>query len=377
MVGHNKNFLYDTTEYWYRQRIVDRLHEIYSKNDNNSLLLPMIIENNDISIVKSAIILFGSWENAIREAGINYNQHNNSRDLVSDFWSPEKVLEHIQILYRSKFDLSANFIKHVYPELYFASTDKRIFSGWFNALFEAGVDYKYLHSESARFWTPSRIIRILFEYDHTYGNLQSDFIRKLNPSLYSGAHRYFKTWSEALEHSGRHLARNAVKVTLGQLRTYILKEYLKTIYDLLEVDYKINTIPDVDFGANQFDIPELQELPNYFLEIPGNGDPIYVITNYRSWGFDVEQTINNILPKYPRINIYYSIGEPRQWLTNNVKFINTNNFYNDLAALGRDETISDLGLLSRGGIPKAYQEQYDAIMNSIKKKLKEKKNHTT
>ena len=365
--------------YWYRQQIVDKIHELYSNGTNYHLSLSEIILNNDLNLFKSSILRFGSWENAIQKAGINQDIKRNDYEDDTNYWSSEMVLDQIKLLYESKFDLGAHFIKNVYPDLYSISTNKSYFGSWANALFEAEVDYKTLRASSRRFWTRQRILTTLHDYDYAYGNLQPVFIRGFNPSLYLNSHRYFKNWSETLVAAGLNLNKNLIKVKLEPLRTSILMEYTKTIFELLDKKYQVSTEKkDINFPVNEsynneIEESENQRYPGNYLVLNDDKNQVAITTAYRSWGAEADRKARALLTDYQRVICYYIFGEPRQWVDDNVKFINFEQFYPDLAARGRDDVISDLSLQGRGGIPGEYMEQYTNTVKAINKTIKDKK----
>ena len=115
----------NSDDYWYRQAVADRVHELYGSGNVKALHLPRVITNGKTPLVKAAIILFGGWYNAVLEAGIEPKAIDKLTHLTRDFWSPETVVEQIGILYGSRMDLGAGFIRHVYPELYYNAIAKQ------------------------------------------------------------------------------------------------------------------------------------------------------------------------------------------------------------------------------------------------------------
>lgn len=372
MAGQNDDLWNVEEQYWYRQRVVDKLHNLYTDGNLKSLSLPEVIEGNGLALVKSAIILFGSWEHAISEAGVKPENANLSNVLGSDYWTPERILEQIKILFHFKFDLSAHFIKSVYPELYYLAKNKEYFGGWSKALDDAEIDFKSLRRPAFRFWTLARIFRTLHDYEHTYGNIQSNFIRILNPSLYSASHRYFRTWAETIASSGLKVDRNMMKVLLEPFREFILMECVKKIYETLEIEHKIQNTPSPDQQTGSLNVLMIEDLPNYRIETSDVDGNAYIMAKYRSWDLGLVPEICEVIDTNTNVIIYHSIGEPRQWLDDKVQFINIKTFYPELMARGRDDLIAELALLARGGIPKKHEAQFNIIMKSIKKMLKKK-----
>jgi len=378
MVGQNNSLGLTTEDFWYRQRVIDTIQNLYSQRNSNEhelppLFLPNVISNNGIELFKASIFLFSSWENALQEAGIPLSEYHKIKKLHHEFWTPENIVAQIRILYEHNFDLSSGFIKFVYPDLYGSTINKLNFGSWWKALSEAEVDYRKLRSNSLRFWTMNRILTAILIYDQTYGNVQPEFIRKYNPSLYFGSHRYFKTWSEAMERAGVSQIRNLGKVLLEPFRNYLLNQYLQKVLDIDGIEFKMDENKNRHPIIKHFDISEYQEFEYNNLVISRKEGETYLTTNFFSWGFDVELRIFEILKIYHDIELYHSVGEPRKWVDQHVKFINVMDFYSELECLGRDDMISELSHIARGGIPKKFQKQYEVIMKPIKEILKKHK----
>jgi hypothetical protein len=377
--------------FWYRQKVVNQIIELNTENpdidDNveedtlNPLFLPQLIKTKGTHLFQSAIMLFGGWKNALRVAGLNEKTEDELNVLNNDYWDQDKIIEQIQLLFNYKFDLTAGFIRVVYPELYNAALKKDNFGSWAKALDEAELDFRCLHHNTRTFWTISRIMRTIIDYEDCYGNIQPEAIRNLNPSLYIRAHRYFKSWSGTVQRAGLNLIKNKIKVHLEPFRDYLVKQYLSKIFEKLQIPVK--SMEDLEFEnhlqlQNSNNGPEKVQIPknasfkqtNSVLLVNEGKELKYILPKFRSWSVGLENSIENVLKKYPNITIYHSIGEPRQWVDNNVEFENINKFYRELMSNGRDDLISELSLISRGGVPKQYQEQFEEVMAEIRKQIK-------
>jgi hypothetical protein len=377
--------------YWYRQGIIDRIHYLCSCSDNNmnkdtfsderevleepevfeeisTIALPSIIFNGELELFSASIQLFGGWENAIARAGLEQEVYNKAIDYNNNFWTPENALQQIMILHHYGFDLSSNFIKHVYPALYNATEAKDAFKTWLDALSEAGVTNKYIRSNTNRFWSINRILRTIPDYDLAYGNIQPEMIMKLNPSLYSASHRYFKTWLDTVNATGIILEKNKIKVVIEPLRDYLLMECLKKVFDAYKFQYREIPVKH-EFGIHKLldiEISKIMELPSNILQLKKGKDEVIISASYRSWGLALEERLKELQSIYPRIEVYSSVGEPRRWPGGMVNFHNTIDLYNDLTKLGRDDLVAELGLMARGGIPKEHQQLYEAVMKEYK-----------
>ena len=371
-----------TSNYWYRQSVVDRIHELYQ---NNSIELghcpnftAWAIDNNEIELLESVIIFFGTWSNAMAQSGLGPMKQQDYNETDWEYWHPERVLEHVQKLFSSHFDLSARFIKQVYPELFSAAVSKDTFASWPGTLDEAGVDPKRLRTNHFRFWTLERITRTIFDYNQTFGDIQPEVVKELNPSLYSGSRRYFKNWSETVNAAQLSLDKNLAQVILIPFREHILTEYIKRLFEIQGKEYREQPNKDHNQILDRYgsEIPMLMEFPNNILEpIDQNGRACISTTHY-SWGLNIVPEVNDLLTKYSDITYYYSSGEPRKWVNYNrstVTFIDSHHFYPELINLGLDDIISDLGLLARGGIPTRYKSLLDELLKAINVFIKKRK----
>jgi hypothetical protein len=381
MAGQLKNNeqFEDVTSYWYRQRVLDKIFEIYYGESGSvkskTLLLPDLIENQGAEVFKASIIFFGSWKNALQVGGLLPVLDKLSSNRNNDEWSLERVKKQIQLLNQTQIELSSGFIRHVYPELYHSALNKEIYGSWIDALEDAEVDIRYLKSIKNKIWTVKQIFNTLIDYDFAYGNIQSGMVRIQNPTLYSASRRYFKSWQETVAIAGLNLNRNLIKVAIEPLRNYIVIEYLKKIFEIMGCPYQEHNlgISESKMDIYGLDIPELEEIPRVVIETSDGNNKICNLASYRSWGFGIEHIIYDLMSTYKNIEIYSSVGELRSWVDENIKFKNLNMFFSELIDKGRDDIISDLSLMARGGIPKQYQDRYEGIMKSFRRSIKEKK----
>lgn len=378
MAGLNKSN--SSINFHYRQQVIDRIFELYTPPDISKIFLPGLIKQHEIELIESAILLFGSWENAIYKSGLSPEIVAKFQTSSKEFWTPEAIVEQLQILHNHGFDLSARFIKHIYPELYSAATKKINFGSWSSALEHAEIDHDYLTSEVHHFWNLNRIFGIMTDYLEAYGNLQPEFIRSINPTLYSSAHRYYPIWSKLLDAIGLNMGKNFLNFMLESFRSYIVLDLLKDILEFSGLKFSVvQTGPNITSENNsasvlELDLTKLLDVQEFYIELDEDKTKTLVLAAYRSWGYHAENEIRSHLSRWPRVICYYSIGEPRLWFGDKVRFWNINQFFPELKVKGRDEMISGLGLVLRGGIPDKYQQQYNIVMKEIKKQLKDKKN---
>ncbi len=78
--------------------------------------------------------LFGSWEQALKQAGLDYQKVTGNRP-----WTPARVVAAIRELADRGIPLSATHVKQEFPQLYHGAT-KQFPSSWAKALRAAGFD---------------------------------------------------------------------------------------------------------------------------------------------------------------------------------------------------------------------------------------------
>lgn len=93
------------------------------------------ITKNNVALLKRACRYYGSWENAVVLAGIDY-------DLIRRYkrWTKDKIIEKIQEYYKKNEDLSwRNVSLFLDPRLAAAATHGNRFSSWNDALLMANI----------------------------------------------------------------------------------------------------------------------------------------------------------------------------------------------------------------------------------------------
>ncbi len=120
---------------WTREMVILGIREInarggdlswskISSNDGDPALAAAAVRSN---------LGFGTWHDAVTEAGLDYDQVARYRH-----WTPDRVVSEIQELARKKAPLSSKLVQLNHPPLYNAA--KRRFKQWDKALEAAGLD---------------------------------------------------------------------------------------------------------------------------------------------------------------------------------------------------------------------------------------------
>ena len=123
-----KEYWADRGRDWSRLKILDAIRRRHrSRRSLRSKRVPVRLE-------QAARRLFGSWEIAIRKAGLEYDAITAKRR-----WTPERIISQIRQLARNQVPLNATYIERQHGALYRAAV--RAFpSSWGKAVRAAGLD---------------------------------------------------------------------------------------------------------------------------------------------------------------------------------------------------------------------------------------------
>jgi len=145
---------------------------------------------------------FGSWENAVRAAGYDYLRLNEIAATGYTRWTREKIITKIKELYASREapDRGLNVTAR-YPSLYSAAC--RIFGSWRKALEEAGFDEVFIELNTRRRkWNKKKVIEKIIDFYRAGEKLQSSYVQRKHPALFSAAARELGGWKKAIAAAG-------------------------------------------------------------------------------------------------------------------------------------------------------------------------------
>ncbi len=120
---------------WTREMVILGIREIHARGGDLSWSKVSSGEGEP-ALAAAAVRVnlgFGTWHDAVTEAGLNYEEVARYRH-----WTPERVVEEIRELARKKAPLSSKMVQLNHPPLYNAA--KRRFKQWDLALEAAGLD---------------------------------------------------------------------------------------------------------------------------------------------------------------------------------------------------------------------------------------------
>src|SRR5262245_51412228 len=168
------------SQYWDRQKIIKKLRDM---RDRNFPLYARYMLKNHTALFSSSQREFGSWNNALRAAGITKQ-------------APKKLHKSRLSTLRSLRDVVETHAKAAIPAglksqaaYYFGSLRK--------ALAALKTDKKLLSG-----WSKQKIITTLLRMERAKENLSSWKARCEVPALASAARNYFGSWRNALQAAG-------------------------------------------------------------------------------------------------------------------------------------------------------------------------------
>ena len=179
-------------EFWNKQKIIEGILELKERGED---LNSKYVHKTYTKLANAARIHFGSWENAIKAAGLDYEKIRQV-----EFWDKQKIIAKIKDLFDAGEDLSATNIQKIYPKLIGSAC--RYFDSWQNAIEAAGLDYNKIIK--VEFWDKRKILNKIHELHEAGEDLNDTSISKTHSKLYSAAvnKRHFGSWGKAIEAAG-------------------------------------------------------------------------------------------------------------------------------------------------------------------------------
>ncbi len=94
--------------------------------------------NENLLLYSAAYRRFGSWQNALRAAGLS--EEVIAQSFKNRKWTPDRILEEIRERYEQGGKLASGYMQRHEPSLFSAAF--RRFGSWGEAIAAAGIDYK-------------------------------------------------------------------------------------------------------------------------------------------------------------------------------------------------------------------------------------------
>ena len=178
---------------WNKDAIALEILSMYESGEN---LNYSSVATNNLSLLRAATRYFGTWETAVRFAGLDY-------DLIRRYksWTRDRIVARIQELHAKGVDLSwRNVCLNVDPQLAAAATKKSHFGSWREALETAGLNYDEIRKY--REWDDTRILDMVREFHRSGKELNAKNMEIEDITLITAARRRFDSWHKALTAAG-------------------------------------------------------------------------------------------------------------------------------------------------------------------------------
>ena len=140
---------------WNKDAIALEILSMYESGEN---LNYSSVASNNLSLLRAATRYFGTWEDAVKFAGLDYDSIRRYKS-----WTRERIIERIKELHAQSADLSwRNVCLNIDPQLAAAATKKSHFGSWREALEASGLDYDAIRRY--REWDDERILEMVREF---------------------------------------------------------------------------------------------------------------------------------------------------------------------------------------------------------------------
>lgn len=236
--NHSKQFSHED--------IFQQLRECYEENDN-FLSMDIYVASNRSPKVATIIKYFGSWNEAIKQAGLQPNASN------IELYTDEDILNALRDFYlRNGHYISTTLYQESGTRPGLPVIQKR-FGSWNNALSAADIP---LNKEMEQKYTKEEIIRVLRDFYENNGIITREFYMLSGqiPHLHTIIN-YFGTWESALEEADIDTEKDRKQYTKEEIiqsiqRCYQDSRKTMTISTYINGDYlpKLATIRRV-FGS--------------------------------------------------------------------------------------------------------------------------------
>jgi hypothetical protein len=178
---------------WSKESIGLEIVSMYESGEN---LNYSSIAANNLALLRAATRYFGTWEAAVRFAGLDYDTIRRYKS-----WTRDRIIARVQELHAQGVDLSwRNVCLNVDPQLAAAATKKSHFGSWREALEASGLDYDTIRRY--REWDDDRILDMVREFHKDGKELNAKNMEQEDITLITAARRRFDSWHQALTAAG-------------------------------------------------------------------------------------------------------------------------------------------------------------------------------
>lgn len=178
---------------WNKDAIAIEILSMYESGEN---LNYSSVATNNLSLLRAATRYFGTWEDAVLFAGLDYDSIRRYKS-----WSRDRIIARIRELHAQSVDLSwRNVCLNVDPQLAAAATKKSHFGSWREALEASGLNYDDIRKY--REWDDDRILEMVRAFHRDGKELNAKNMELEDITLITAARRRFDSWHKALTAAG-------------------------------------------------------------------------------------------------------------------------------------------------------------------------------
>ncbi|WP_462411401.1 hypothetical protein [Neobacillus sp. Marseille-QA0830] len=203
---------------WSNEKIINEL----KKNQDKKIIEILKQYKN---LYDAAAKYFGSFENAVRAAGLDYEK---MRTDTSKF-TKDELIHKLKDSYRKGEQVNDAAFRKNHKEYYHGFSS--YFSSYKDFVEAAGLNYDEISLKKANgYWTGHRVISDIKQLKKEDFDLSMSHVSKNNGDLYAAAQKYFGNWEEALKRAGisyedfRKVQRWNKELVLEKLKTFSKKE---------------------------------------------------------------------------------------------------------------------------------------------------------
>jgi hypothetical protein len=359
---------------WSREKVIDEILQLRQTGEG---LNAKQVHDNHPSLYWAAGKYFGSWRNAITEAGLDHK-----KIILYSNGSKQKIIDEILKLYESGEKLNHAHVNRIYPALTAAALSKNHFGSWRKAVEAAGLDYDEIREsvgiKKTEEWSKEKIVDEILELYNSREDLNANNMREANIALYGAAvnKRYFGSWEKAIEVAGldydkirRYQQWDRQKIIDEILRLHEAGEDLSYMsirkndralvsaafnyfenwenaikavgldYEKIRLDYQTEARKGNKFQRILKEVFRIANKEVYTNKIYHFGEEtckpdfvdkntdVWIDAKLRSWGRGIEETAHKYLNYVDKLIIYYLTGGARKWNSDKVIFRCVKEFY--------------------------------------------------
>ena len=313
--------------FWNKDKIIHKIQEMASNGEDISY---SGIVKRYYGMYQSASkdIHFGSWENAVRAAGIDYDEV-----VKVDYWSKEKVVEEIVRLFNEGEDLSVSSIHNKFNTL--LSAGSRYFGTWESAIYASGFDYENIRKVT--FWDKGKIVNEIIRLKKLDEDLSVNAMQHNHNDLLqaASANRNFGSWKAAIEAAGfdyREIRKDSV---IESYKGMIFEKYLEEMFSFLGRMLEVQKT--FSFEHDKCRVDFYDPLEEEWIEAK--------LTSYTP---SIRTSIQKYSKYSQKLTIIYLRGKSRKWKNPRVSFVSVKSYYDELKRLGVDDLVVRFQHLSKG-----------------------------